>query len=161
MKTPTSVPLFPCRSRLILALAALGAALAVPLAVHAEEPPPAAAAKTAPRHRVVFQISDADPKKWNLALNNVANVQKSLGKDQVAIEIVAYGPGIGMLREESEVGDRVHDAIGQGVQIVACEATMRALDLGKDKMLSRIGYVPAGVVELMKRQSEGYAYIRP
>jgi intracellular sulfur oxidation DsrE/DsrF family protein len=45
--------------------------------------------------------------------------------------------------------------------VVACENTMRAQKLVYADMLPKIGYVPAGVVELMKKQQEGYAYIRP
>jgi uncharacterized protein len=112
-------------------------------------------------HKVVFQVSDAEPAKWNLALNNVKNVQQDLGKDKVAIEIVAYGPGIGMLTMDSIVGARIAEALGSGVSVVACENTMRNQKLVRDDMLPKIGYVEAGVVQLMKRQQEGYAYIRP
>jgi intracellular sulfur oxidation DsrE/DsrF family protein len=91
----------------------------------------------------------------------VRNVQQDLGKDNVTIEVVAYGPGIGMLKLESVVGPRVADALASGVAVVACENTMKNQKLSRDDMLSKIGYVDAGVVELMKRQKEGYAYIRP
>ena len=113
------------------------------------------------KQKVIFQVSDADPKKWNLALNNAKNVQTDLGKGNTEIEIVAYGPGIGMLKLESEVGNRVAEAVGAGVKIVACENTMTSQKLTKDDMLSNIGYVKAGVVELMQKQQDGYAYIRP
>ena len=66
-----------------------------------------------------------------------------------------------MLGLESEVGNRVSDALARGVKIVACENTMHGLKLTRADMLDGIGYVPAGVIELMKRQYEGYAYIRP
>ncbi|MDP2371000.1 DsrE family protein, partial [Rhodoferax sp.] len=125
---------------------------------------PWASAQTAPAarpHKVVFQVSDADPAKWSLALNNAKNVQTDLGKDQVAIEIVAYGPGIGMLRMESVAGARVTEAMAAGVSVVACENTMHNLKITRDDMLPKIGYVAAGVVQLMVRQKEGYAYIRP
>jgi intracellular sulfur oxidation DsrE/DsrF family protein len=112
-------------------------------------------------HKVVFQVSDADPAKWNLALNNARNVQQDLGSDKVAIEIVAYGPGIGMLKMDSVAGARITEAMASGVSVVACENTMKGLKLTRDDMLPKIDYVPAGVVELMKRQREGYAYVRP
>lgn len=112
-------------------------------------------------NKVVFQVSDADPGKWNLALNNARNVQQDLGAANVAIEIVAYGPGIGMLKLESAVGARIADALGSGIAVVACENTMHAMKLAPGDMLPKIGYVPAGVVELMKREREGFAYIRP
>jgi intracellular sulfur oxidation DsrE/DsrF family protein len=114
-----------------------------------------------PQNRIVVQVSDADPAKWNLALNNARNLQSDLGAANVEIELVAYGPGIGMLKSESIVGNRVTDALGAGVKIVACENTMHAQKLVKADMLDRIGYVGAGVVEIMQRQQQGWAYLRP
>jgi uncharacterized protein len=111
--------------------------------------------------KVVFQVSDNDPGKWNLTLNNVRNVQADLGDDKVTAEIVVYGPGISMLKGDSPVAKRVADALGKGVKVVACENTMRAQKLTYDDMLPKIGYVPAGVVELIQKQGEGYAYIKP
>ena len=113
------------------------------------------------RQQVIFQVSDADPGKWNLALNNAKNVQEDLGAANVDIEVVAYGPGIGMIKLESAVGNRVKDAMAAGVRVVACVNTMTNMKLTKYDMLPSLLYVPAGVVELMQRQREGYAYIRP
>lgn len=119
------------------------------------------AASAAAMGKVVIQVSDDDPKKWNLALNNAQNVQADLGKENAQVEIVAYGPGIGMLKLDSAVGSRVADALAAGVEVVACENTMKKQSLVKDDMLPKIGYAKSGVVELMKRQDEGYSYIRP
>ena len=112
-------------------------------------------------HRVVFQVSDNDPAKWNLALNNAKNVQQEYGSRPVQVEIVAYGPGIGMLKADSTTANRVTEASKAGVQVVACQNTMKAQKLNTADMNASIGYVPAGVVELMARQREGWAYIRP
>ena len=112
-------------------------------------------------YRVVIQVSDNDPAKWNLALNNARNIQHDLGAANVEIEIVAYGPGIGMLKAESLVANRVGEAVESKVQVVACENTMAAQKLGKGDMQAAVGYVPADVVELIKRQREGWAYLRP
>ena len=48
-----------------------------------------------------------------------------------------------------------------GVKVIACENTMQAQKLARSDMLASIGYVNAGVVELMQKQMEGWAYIRP
>jgi len=122
---------------------------------------PAALAQSAPPAKVVFQVSDAEPAKWNLTLNNVKNVQADLGARNVEIEIVAYGPGIGILKADSVAGNRVREALGSGVAVVACENTMQNQKLTREDMLPGIGYVPAGVVELIKRQQQGWAYIKP
>jgi intracellular sulfur oxidation DsrE/DsrF family protein len=123
---------------------------------------PALAQSTAAgQNRVVMQVSDADPGKWNLALNNARNLQADLGAANVEIEIVAYGPGIGMLKADSVVGNRIGEALGSGVKVAACENTMRGQKLAKSDMLSGISYVGAGVVEIMQRQQQGWAYLRP
>ena len=115
----------------------------------------------AKQNRVVMQVSDNDPGKWNLALNNANNLQTDLGAANVEIEIVAYGPGIGMLKAESVVGNRIGEALRHGVKVSACENTMRGQKLVKADMLDGIAYVPAGVVEIMRRQQEGWSYLRP
>ncbi len=119
------------------------------------------AAPAATRSRVVMQVSDGDAAKWNLALNNARNLQADLGAANVDIEIVAYGPGIGMLKSDSTVGNRIDEAVGSGVKVMACENTMRGQKLTKADMLPSVSYVPAGVVEIMQKQQQGWAYIRP
>jgi intracellular sulfur oxidation DsrE/DsrF family protein len=144
----------PANALAIAALAAAGLLFSAAL--------PALAQQGAPqRAKVVIQVSDADQGKWNLALNNAKNIQTDLGASNVDVEIVAYGPGIGMLKMDSPVGGRVDEATTAGVKVIACENTMKGQKLTRADMLNGIGYVPAGVVELMSRQQQGWAYIRP
>jgi hypothetical protein len=145
-------PPFPAAVRGAIALL-LAAVLAFALPAQAQAP--------APRSKVVLQMSEGDPAKWNLALNNAKNIQADLGAANVDIELVAYGPGIGMLKADSVVANRVDEALGAGVKVLACENTMRGQKLTQADMLGKIGYVPAGVVEIMQKQQQGWAYIRP
>ena len=115
----------------------------------------------AAKNKIVFQMSDADPARWSLALNNMRNVQVDLVDDEVELELVAYGPGIGMLKADSAVAKGVAEALKNGARVVACENTMKAQKLAYADMLPNIGYAPSGVVELMRKQQQGYAYIRP
>jgi len=121
----------------------------------------ALAQQTPVRSKVVLQMSEGDPAKWNLALNNAKNIQTDLGAANVDVELVAYGPGIGMLKADSVVGNRIDEALAAGVKVVACENTMRGQKLTQADMLGKIGYVAAGVVEIMQKQQQGWAYIRP
>jgi intracellular sulfur oxidation DsrE/DsrF family protein len=137
-----------------------GALAIMAIGILASLPADAQSTSTA-RPRVVLQVSDADSAKWNLALNNAKNIQTDLGASSVDVEIVAYGPGIAMLKADSVVGNRIDEALTAGVKVFACENTMRAQKLNQADMLGKIGYVPAGVVEIMQRQQQGWAYIRP
>ena len=109
----------------------------------------------------MIQVSDSDAAKWNLALNNAKNLQEDVGAANVDIEIVAYGPGIGMLKLDSSAATRVSEAMKANVKVIACENTMRVQKLTRDDMLPALSYVPAGVTEIMTKQSEGWAYLRP
>jgi len=113
------------------------------------------------RQKLVIQVSDPDPAKWNLALSNAKNVQEDLGAANVDIEIVAYGPGIGMLKMDSVANSRVAEMLKAGVKVVACENTMRNQKLSKDDMEAGISYASAGVTEIMRLQQAGWSYIRP
>ncbi len=137
----------------VVAAFALLVTAAVPLAGAAES--------AAGRHRVVFQVSDNDAAKWNLALNNIRNIQQDLGRENVDIELIAYGPGLNMLKLDSAVAARVAETLGNGADVFACENTMRSQKLGKAELLPNISFVKAGVTALMMRQREGWAYIRP
>lgn len=127
----------------------------------AADQPPSSRAAAGVKHKVIFQVSDNDPAKWNLALNNASNIQQDLGRDNVEIEVVAYGPGLPMLKLDSPVSVRVGDALAQGVRIVACENTMTNTRATRADMLPNIAYIKSGVVELMVKQQQGWSYIRP
>jgi intracellular sulfur oxidation DsrE/DsrF family protein len=149
MSPATRLMLLPARL-MATAFFALAALIAVPAVAH----DPAA-------NHVVMQVSDADPAKWTLALNNARNLQTDLGTRNVEIEIVAYGPGIGMLKLDSPVASRLDEAIASGIKVAACENTMRGQKLARADMLPNLEYVPAGVTEIMKKQQQGWSYIRP
>ncbi|HSN41574.1 MAG TPA: DsrE family protein [Burkholderiales bacterium] len=110
--------------------------------------------------KIVIQVSDGDPRTWNQALNVVKNLQQAYGKT-AKIEVVVFGNGIGMLKMDSEVGNRISETLESGAAVNACQNTMRGRKLTKDDMLPAIGYVPAGIVEIITRQRQGWAVVRP
>lgn len=121
----------------------------------------AAAAETAKvDERIVIQVSDGNPATWNQALNVVRNLRAAYGP-ATQIEVVAFGHGIGMLKMDSEVGNRVAEAVAGGVPVYACENTMRGRKLSREDMLGQIAYVPAGIVEIIDKQRAGWATVRP
>ena len=139
------------RAAALLPLAALG------LATVARAQPAAPQ-----RHRLIIQVTDNDPDRWRMVLNNTRNAQTDVGgADKIELEIVAYGPGINMLKKESPEGERIAELAKSGVKFAACQNTMKGMKLTKDDMLTTVEYVSAGVTELMKKQEEGWSYIRP
>jgi intracellular sulfur oxidation DsrE/DsrF family protein len=136
-------------------VALLGAAFVVSTAAQTTTP---AGTK---KQRVVIQMSDGDSQKWNLALNNAKNIQEDLGAANVEVEIITYGPGLGMLLADATTANRVTDAVKAGIKVYACQNTMRGMKLSAADMNPAVGYVPSGATAIMKRQTEGWAYLRP
>ena len=120
-------------------------------------------------HRLAVQVSTNDPASMNLALNNVVNVAQEYSQsgEEVEIEVVAYGPGLHMLREDtSPVKARVK-SISESmpyVHFTACGNTMQNMKKAEGKdipLVSQAKVVKAGVVRLMELQEKGWSYLRP
>lgn len=116
------------------------------------------------KHKLVIQVSTDDPRTQKIALNNAVNLQKYYGIDNIDIEIVAYGPGLGMLTTNSSQAARVSSLAMQEITFSACGNTMKKISEKTGKMpvlLEGVGEVPAGVVRIIELHEQGYAYIRP
>ena len=115
-------------------------------------------------HRIVIQVSTDDPRTQTIALNNAANLQQAFGVDNVAVEIVAYGPGLSLLTQGHAQAKRIQGMAMQGVQFSACANTIAGITRksGKKPQLNEAAtVVPAGVGRILELQEQGYAYIRP
>ncbi len=146
-------------------LAVLGGALAALPALRSA----AAAEAEKSGHRVAIQVSANDAATMTLALNNARSVVDYYARKgaKAAVEIVAYGPGLHMLREDtSPVIGRIaaFKESMPSVQFSACNNTLKGMEKAEGKPIKLIPeavVVPAGIVRLMERQEEGWSYIRP
>jgi intracellular sulfur oxidation DsrE/DsrF family protein len=115
-------------------------------------------------HHVVFQLSDDSEAKQQQVLNNVENVMKAYGPDKVAIEVVAFGPGLALLRDDNPKAEHLRSLITQGIRFDACQNTIDTWERnnGKPYPLNPMAQrVPAGVVQIMFLVERGYVNIRP
>lgn len=116
------------------------------------------------KHKLVIQVSTDDARTQTIALNNAVNVQKEFGMDNVAIEIVAYGPGLGLMTKKNKQAKRVQSLAQQNITFSACGNTMKKVEkkTGKKPQLTEgVKVVKAGVIRIMELQNTGYSYIRP
>jgi uncharacterized protein len=122
-------------------------------------------------HHVAIQIDQNDPQVMNLVLNNATNVIEyyRAKKEEVDIDIVAYGPGLHMLRADtSPVQDRIkriRDIVFPGkIQFSACNNTKEGMEKTEGRAISILPeatMVASGVVQLMELQEQGWSYVRP
>jgi hypothetical protein len=120
-------------------------------------------------HHVAIHVDSKDPAVMNLALNNASNVARDFtGRGhQVEIEIVAYGPGLHMLRDDtSPVKERIKSMSASMPYLTfdACANTRKGMQKAEGKeipLVSQAKVVPSGVVHLVELQEKGWSYIRP
>jgi intracellular sulfur oxidation DsrE/DsrF family protein len=120
-------------------------------------------------HGLVLHVGVNDPELMNQALNNAANVVKYYAEEhlEAAVEIVANGPGLHMLRADtSPVKGRLLSFGARMPQVVfsACNNTKQVMESaeGKEiKIVAQAKLVPAGIVRIMELQEEGWSYARP
>ena len=120
-------------------------------------------------HKIAVQVNDNDPKTMNIALNNIANTKSYYDAkgEPVEIELVAYGPGLHMLRSDtSPVKDRIAAMALEieGLKFSACANTIAGMTKKEGKapaILDEAGVVPSGVVRLVELQEDGFSYVKP
>jgi len=123
--------------------------------------PEASEAKPFAEHHVVFHISTGDAFAQKLVLNNAQNLSKHYGPDKVAIEIVAYGPGLRLLFKENEQSRRIKSLAASGITFSACGNTMKKMKRKTGDLINVANKVPAGVARIVELQEAGWSYVRP
>lgn len=111
--------------------------------------------------RIMLQISTSDERIINNTLYNVANIQKFYGMDNVEILVVVFGDGMVTLYNHSPVRDRITSLMKYGITFLGCGNTMDAQHRNPDDLIDGVDFVQAGIPEIVERQLQGWAYVRP
>lgn len=137
--------------------------LASLLLVTAASPALAADASMAD-YKYVLHISDMDPSKQDLILNNARNLLDAYPPGDVDVEIIAYGPGLRLLFADNVNAKRVESLAMSGVRFSACGNTLKGMtqQLGyAPKLNPAAKVVPGGIVRIGELVKQGYIYVRP
>jgi uncharacterized protein len=142
-------------------MAALIATIAVPMAAAQQAP---LQDKPFAEHRIVLQLSDNDARKQALVIGVANNLMKFYDPDKVAIEIVAFGPGIELLRPDNTNRKLVESLVAQGARVDICLNTVDTIERDTGK---RPDYIPVatpvqvGVAQILLLTESGYTLVRP
>ncbi|HLZ01109.1 MAG TPA: hypothetical protein VKR55_03045 [Bradyrhizobium sp.] len=122
-------------------------------------------------HHIAIQVDQNDPALMNLVLNNVENTAEYFNSkgEEAQIEVVAFGPGLNMLREDkSPVKDRLkriqEGSFPSTVKFSACGVTRKKMEEAEGHAIPIVpeaSMVASGVVRLTELQELGWSYIRP
>jgi uncharacterized protein len=115
-------------------------------------------------HKIVLQLSDNDPRKQGLVISVANNLMKFYDPDKVAVEIVAFGPGIDLLRPENPNRKLVESLVAQGARVDICLNTVDTLERDTGKRPDYIAAatpVQVGVAQILFLTENGYTLVRP
>jgi uncharacterized protein len=115
-------------------------------------------------HHLVLQLSDDDAKKQGLVISVAYNLLKFYGPDRIAIEVVAFGPGIALVRTDNPNRKLVDSLVAQGVKFDVCMNTVETIEreTGQHVPLNpNAKPVEAGVAQILALTEKGYTLVRP
>ncbi|MEW6740512.1 MAG: DsrE family protein [Nitrospirota bacterium] len=116
------------------------------------------------RLKVLFHVNENE--KWNVALGNITNLIKDVGEGNADIVVLANGPSVAAYADAEKI-EIMKDLSEKGAKFLACRNSLKkmcadnVICINEENLPSFVGVVPAGITEIIKRQHEGYAYVKP
>lgn len=112
--------------------------------------------------KAIFHIDESE--KWILLLANVNNLLNDLGEDEVRVIVLANSVAVKeyvVSKDNEEILNKIDELQERGVAFKACRNALAGNKIDENILPKAVKVVSAGVSELIKRQVEGYAYIKP
>jgi intracellular sulfur oxidation DsrE/DsrF family protein len=116
-------------------------------------------------YKVIFHVNEQE--RMNIAIGNIVNLIKDVMPVKPEAELVVNGSAIVVFGDKA-IGEQMRNLNDQGVKIIACRNSIRMFckdnpecPIAEDKLPSFVKVVSAGVTEIIKKQHDGYAYIKP
>lgn len=125
-----------------------------PLSAHADLGPPAS---NGTAWGVVVHVTEADPERFTRLLRNAVNLRTDLGPGP-AIDLVVHGPAVALLLVGSPLREQI--AALPGISARACANSLQSLEHTEADLLPDVHVVPSGVGWVVRRQQQGWSYVR-
>lgn len=112
------------------------------------------------KYQVIFHVDEVN--KLNLVLRNISNLLKDFKENELEVELVAYAEGVAVMQKKDNTYlDKVDELHKKGVIFGVCANTMQDKNIKKEDLLDFATVVSSGVGELVRKQKEGWIYLRP
>lgn len=116
------------------------------------------------RLKVLFHVNEND--RWNVTLGNITNLIKDVKEGNADIIVLANGPSVAAYADAEKI-EIMRGLSEKGAKFLACRNSLEkmcadnVICINEENLPSFVGVVPAGITEIIKRQHEGYAYVKP
>ncbi len=108
---------------------------------------------------IIFHVDEVN--RWGLTLRNVQNLLSS--EESLKIEVLANAEAVRLftLPDQLDTLQDITKLAQSGVTFAACMHALATYQITREQLPAFVTVVPVGVLELARRQTEGYAYIKP
>ena len=112
---------------------------------------------------VVFHIDREREDNLIMALNNITNLLREIPTEKTSIYLVANGAAAKLFRRESalQYASDLQSLSKKGVHFLVCRNSLNNFGISLEDLVEPCEVIPAGIVELIRLQTNGYAYIKP
>jgi len=111
-------------------------------------------------YHVVFDLTSSDTATHQKVIRWIDGITKT--HPDAKIEVVFYGRALPMVEKgkSSVTASVLHFASGSNVTFAVCEQAMKKHKVEKSMLLPGVNTVPDALYELIKKQAEGFGYIK-
>lgn len=112
--------------------------------------------------KAIFHIDELH--KWGLLLKNINNLLRAIDIEKSNIEVLANAEAVKFYNLSTALNTDItamKELNSKKVKFVACNNALNSYGIKKDDLIDFVDIVPVGVLELINKQKESYAYIKP
>ena len=111
---------------------------------------------------LLVHVDLADEQRFKMALTNINFYRAGLPGETYSVVLLANAGAVRFLRrDDNGNADGLRELSKEGVQFKACANALRLQGIAPEALLDFVEIVPAGVVEIVRLQREGFAYVKP
>lgn len=111
--------------------------------------------------RLVIDFEHNDIQQQKNLMTHLANLLKDFGDTPLTVEVVVYGPAIQFVTTSpATFADHIATLQSRGVKFLACKNAMKRFGIQEDQLLDGVTPIPSGVGALVKKQLDGYVYLK-
>ncbi len=113
--------------------------------------------------KAVFHLDLDQEDRLTLALANIKNLFKEIPAQQCDISVVANGKAVSMFKKNrmAAYAKTIEELHKMGVHFKMCNNALVYHQIRKEDLIDIHETVPAGILEIINLQQNGFAYIRP
>ncbi|MBN8786570.1 MAG: DsrE family protein [Terrimonas sp.] len=117
---------------------------------------------TQKKYHAIYQLDNNDPRVIEKALRNLNNALTDPRLEgKIEIELIAFAGGTEAYLKDSKYENDLKALVEKGVIVAQCNNTLRERKISRDQLYDFIAIVPSGNGELIIRQAEGWAIVKP